>query len=237
MSKKSYHVQPGGSLRGSARVPGDKSVSHRSAILGGIASGQTRVRGFLEGLDTLATLRAMAALGASVQGPSNGEVVIDGVGSDGLTAASGPLDLGNSGTGIRLLAGLLAGQPFPSTLIGDESLSRRPMERIAKPLRMMGASAQTAADGTPPLVMGGGTLPLKAIDYAMPVASAQVKSCVLLAGLNAQGTVVVREPAPTRDHTERMLRGFGASVRSQGGVVEMEGGQAMTGTSVNVPVA
>ena len=235
MARYEFLVEAGGRLRGEARVPGDKSVSHRSAILGAIASGRTQIEGYLQGHDTLATLNAMAQLGVSVSGPdAHGSVTIDGVGLDGLTPSAVPLDLGNSGTAMRLLPGVLAGQSFLTTLVGDESLSGRPMRRIADPLTEMGAAIATTAGGTPPLQVGG-QAPLRAIDYHMPVASAQVKSCLLLAAQYATGVTRIVEPAPSRDHTERMLRGFGATVETSGNIIAFEGRQLLRGTRVVVP--
>nr|VFJ97180.1 MAG: 3-phosphoshikimate 1-carboxyvinyltransferase [Candidatus Kentron sp. H]VFJ97537.1 MAG: 3-phosphoshikimate 1-carboxyvinyltransferase [Candidatus Kentron sp. H]VFK03207.1 MAG: 3-phosphoshikimate 1-carboxyvinyltransferase [Candidatus Kentron sp. H] len=206
----SFSIAPGGVLTGRLQVPGDKSISHRGLILGALAEGDTEIVGFLEGEDTLATLAAFRAMGVAMESDGAGRVWVRGVGPTGLSAPPGPLYLGNSGTSMRLLAGVLAGQSFPSELVGDPSLSRRPMARIATPLRAMGADIATGDAGTPPLrIRGGGVL--SGIDYDMPVASAQVKSCLLLAGLFAQGQTRVREPAPTRDHTERMLMGFGYS--------------------------
>jgi len=215
-------------------VPGDKSVSHRSLMLGSIAEGRTEVSGFLAGEDCLATLAAMRALGVEIEQPSPTRMTIDGVGLHGLREASGDLDLGNSGTAMRLMAGLLAGQDFPSTLTGDESLTGRPMSRIIKPLTMMGAAIESDCDGTPPLQIAGG-LALKGIHYDMPVASAQVKSSVLLAGLYASGTTSVTEPAVTRDHTERMLESMGVVVGRAKGSVSLGGGQTLRGCQVAVP--
>lgn len=226
-----FIIQPGGQLNGSIRVPGDKSISHRSIMLGAIADGITRVSGFLEGEDALATLNAFRALGVEIAGPHNGEVTIQGVGRNGLTEA-GTVDLGNSGTSVRLMAGLLAGQPFRTTMVGDVSLSKRPMGRVAEPLAAMGARVETN-NGLLPMTVGGGTL--EGIDYALPVASAQIKSCLLLAGLYAAGTTTVREPAPTRDHTERMLRGFGYEVSSADGVISLQGGGALSAAEIDVP--
>ena len=229
-----FLVTPGGALRGRLRVPGDKSISHRAIMLGALADGETRVSGFLEGEDSLATLAAFRALGVSIQGPEAGRVVIQGVGREGLRAPLAPLDLGNSGTSMRLLSGLLAGQGFPVTLIGDESLSRRPMRRVTEPLARMGARIETSPGGTAPLRL----LPvagLQGIEYALPVASAQVKSCLLLAGLFAQGRTCVTEPAPTRDHTERMLAGFGYPIERRGATVCLEGGGRLTGCVLDVP--
>lgn len=229
-----FAVAPGGALRGRLRVPGDKSISHRAIMLGALADGETHVSGFLEGEDSLATLAAFRAMGVPISGPEGGRVVIRGLGREGLRAPAGPLDLGNSGTSMRLLSGLLAGQGFPVTLIGDASLSRRPMRRVTEPLTLMGARIETSAAGTAPLRI----LPavgLQGIDYVLPVASAQVKSCLLLAGLFAQGRTCVTEPAPTRDHTERMLTGFGYAVEQRGAMVCLEGGGRLTGCDLDVP--
>ena len=215
-------------------VPGDKSVSHRSLMLGSIAEGRTEVSGFLAGEDCLATLAAMRALGVEIEQPSPTQMSIEGVGLHGLHAAPGHLDLGNSGTAMRLMAGLLAGQTFPSTLTGDKSLTSRPMGRIIKPLTRMGAAIESDCDGTPPLQIAGG-LRLQSIHYEMPVASAQVKSAILLAGLYAVGTTRVTEPAVTRDHTERMLGSMGAVVSSDRGIVSIAGGQTLRGCQVDVP--
>jgi 3-phosphoshikimate 1-carboxyvinyltransferase len=224
----------GGPLRGEIRVAGDKSISHRSIMLGSIAEGVTEVEGFLEGEDSLATLAAFRAMGVRIERPSAGRVTVHGVGLHGLRAPEADLDLGNSGTSMRLLAGLLSGQPFDARLVGDSSLTRRPMARVATPLRLMGARIDTAEGGRPPLLIHGGA-DLHGIDYRMPVASAQVKSALLLAGLYAEGTTTVVEPAPTRDHTERMLSGFGYRVLRDGARAQVEGGGRLRGTHVEVP--
>ena len=229
-----FLLQPGGQIRGTARVPGDKSISHRSIMLGAIADGVTTVDGFLEGEDALSTLNAFRAMGVEIEGPENGRVRIHGVGRDGLKAPVGDVYVGNSGTSMRLLAGLLAGQKFDVTMTGDVSLSKRPMERVAKPLREMGAVVETAEGGRPPLTLRGGQS-LKAIDYVLPMASAQVKSCVLLAGLYAEGETRTTEPAPTRDHSERMLRGFGYDVEVDGPVAKLQGGGRLTAVHIDVP--
>jgi len=229
-----FKVQPGGEITGEARVPGDKSISHRSIMLGALAEGTTHVSGFLEGEDALATVAAFRAMGVRIEGPQEGRVTIHGVGLRGLAAPGHPLDLGNSGTSIRLLCGLLAGQSFDSELTGDESLRGRPMGRVIDPLTLMGAEVTGAVGGRPPLRITGGR-PLRGIRYDLPMASAQVKSCVLLAGLYASGTTAVTEPAPTRDHTERMLRGFGYAVKREGGVISLEGGGSLQATSIDVP--
>jgi 3-phosphoshikimate 1-carboxyvinyltransferase len=229
-----YVVAPGGNAQGDIRVPGDKSMSHRSIMLGSLAEGMTEVTGFLEGEDSLATLQSFREMGVQIEGPDKGRVVIHGVGLHGLKAPSKPLYLGNSGTSIRLLSGLLAGQSFDTELTGDASLSGRPMGRVADPLREMGAVIETAEGGRPPLKIKGGQT-LKPISYAMPMASAQVKSCVLLAGLYTQGQTSVVEPAPTRDHTERMLRGFGYSVTTDGSKASLNGGGKLTANRIDVP--
>jgi len=228
-----YRAGPGGAATGELTVPGDKSISHRALMLGGIAQGVTDITGFLAGEDCLATLRALQALGVRIERPEDQHVSVHGVGPQGLRGASGPLDMGNAGTAMRLSMGLLAPQSFDSTLIGDESLMRRPMERVATPLRLMGAHIRTQ-NGRPPVEIRGSPQ-MSAIDYALPVASAQVKSAVLLAGLQASGCTRVTEPAPTRDHTERMLRAFGVNVIQQGATASIEGGQTLNGTEIVVP--
>lgn len=229
-----YLASPGGRLSGRIRVPGDKSISHRSIMLGSLAEGVTEVEGFLEGEDSLATLQSFRDMGVVIEGPHQGRVTIHGVGLHGLQAPPGPLYLGNSGTSMRLLSGLLAGQRFDTVLTGDASLSKRPMGRVAKPLREMGAVIETAAEGRPPLhIKGGGKL--MGMDYEMPIASAQVKSCLLLAGLYAHGRTSVTEPAPTRDHTERMLKGFGYPVQVDGDTVTVEPGHKLTACRIDVP--
>ena len=229
-----YRVGPGGNVQGTLRVPGDKSISHRSIMLGALADGITEVEGFLEGEDALATLQAFRDMGVVIEGPKNGQVRIHGVGINGLQEPPGPLYLGNSGTSMRLLAGLLAGQAFDTVLTGDESLSKRPMNRVANPLREMGAVIDTGEGGRPPLSITGGQQ-LKAISYQLPMASAQVKSCVLLAGLYASGTTETDEPAPTRDHTERMLSGFGYQVDRDGSKARLHGGGTLSATRIEVP--
>ncbi|WP_245749934.1 bifunctional prephenate dehydrogenase/3-phosphoshikimate 1-carboxyvinyltransferase [Marinobacter zhejiangensis] len=229
-----FHLKPGGRMVGDIRVPGDKSISHRSIMLGALADGVTEVNGFLEGEDSLATLQAFRDMGVTIEGPDNGYVRIYGVGIDGLQAPRGPLYLGNSGTAMRLFSGLLAAQPFDSELTGDESLSKRPMGRVADPLKAMGAVIETAEAGRPPLKIRGGQA-LTGIHYEMPVASAQVKSCLLLAGLYSEGATSVTEPAPTRDHTERMLEGFGYHVHRNGAVSSVSGGGRLTATAIDVP--
>lgn len=229
-----FIVTPSCKLQGQLRVPGDKSISHRSIMLGALAEGTTHISGFLEGEDTLATLAAFKSMCVLIEGPENGKVTVHGVGLQGLQAPYKPLYLGNSGTSMRLLAGLMAGQNFSVEMTGDDSLSRRPMRRVTEPLAKMGALIYTTPAGTPPLKIQGSQR-LQAIQYPMPIASAQVKSCLLLAGLYAQGTTCITEPAPTRDHTERMLRGFGYEVQQNGNQVCLSGGGQLTATDIDVP--
>ncbi len=228
-----FLVTPSKVRDASVTVPGDKSVSHRALMLGSIAEGRTEVSGFLAGEDCLATLAAMRSMGVDIQQASATEMSIEGVGLHGLRGADADLDLGNSGTAMRLMTGLLAGQGFDSVLIGDESLSGRPMGRIIKPLSSMGAKIESR-DGKPPLIIRGQDK-LQAIDYELPMASAQVKSAVLLAGLYADGTTRVTEPAVTRDHTERMLGSMGVSVVTNSGTIAITGGQQLRGCVVSVP--
>ncbi|MCE5233322.1 MAG: 3-phosphoshikimate 1-carboxyvinyltransferase [Mizugakiibacter sp.] len=226
---------PSGPLRGELAVPGDKSVSHRAVMLAALADGASRIRGFLEGEDTRATAAVFARMGVRVEAPSPGERIVHGVGLHGLAAPERPLDCGNSGTGMRLLAGLLAGQAFDAELVGDASLSRRPMGRVIEPLTAMGASIETEPGGLPPLRIRGGRR-LHGIAYAPPVASAQVKSAVLLAGLYAGGETAVRELRPTRDYTERMLGAFGWPVACGPGWARLAGGGGrLRATDVEVP--
>lgn len=230
-----FMVKPGGSVSGSVRVPGDKSISHRSIILGSIADGVTHIQGFLEGEDALSTLAAFREMGVTIVGPENGEVTIYGVGISGLKAPRKTLNMGNSGTAMRLMAGLLSAQDFSSELCGDESLSKRPMNRVADPLREMGANISTEANGLPPLRIEGSSL--NGIEHQMKIASAQVKSCLLLAGLYAHGSTQLTEPAPCRDHTERMLEGFSYPIeRDYGaGTVRLNSGHRLVATNIDVP--
>jgi 3-phosphoshikimate 1-carboxyvinyltransferase len=230
-----FHIQNGGRLQGEARVPGDKSMSHRSIMLGSLAEGVTHVKGFLEAEDALATLQAFRDMGVEIEGPVNGELTIHGVGKHGLKAPKHDLYLGNSGTSMRLLSGLLAGQPFNSVLTGDKSLSGRPMKRVTEPLAQMGADIKTTEKGTAPLYITGKAGQLNAIDYVMPMASAQVKSCLILAGMYAQGETSVTEPAPTRDHTERMLAGFSYPVKKDGSKVTVTADGKLTAADIDVP--
>jgi len=229
-----YTVAPGGVVNGTIRVPGDKSISHRSIMLGSLAEGTTQIEGFLEGEDALATLQAFRDMGVVIEGPEHGAVTVHGVGLKGLKKPSGPLYVGNSGTSMRLLSGILAGQTFESELTGDISLSKRPMNRVADPLREMGATVATAEQGRPPMRINGGAA-LKGICYNMPMASAQVKSCLLLAGLYAEGETRVTEPAPTRDHTERMLRGFGYTVSREGSTISVAAGGKLSACDIDIP--
>jgi 3-phosphoshikimate 1-carboxyvinyltransferase len=219
----------GAPLTGELAPPGDKSISHRAVILGSLASGRTHIRGLLESEDVKATASACAQLGAVLRRAGE-EWLIDGVGEAGLSAPVAALDMGNSGTAMRLLTGVLAAQPFDSVLTGDESLSRRPMQRIVQPLALMGAHIETD-EGRPPLRIQGNP-DLRGIDYDSPIASAQVKSCLLLAGLYAAGRTSVREPLPSRDHTERMLPAFGVELLDGCGV---QGGARLRGTALQVP--
>lgn len=228
-----YLVQPVPHVTGTVRVPGDKSVSHRALMLGSIADGTTEVRGFLESEDCLATMKAMRALGVTIDRPAAREVRVHGVGMRGLRGAPHALDMGNSGTAMRLMTGLLSGQSFNSELIGDSSLMKRPMERAAAPLRQMGAQIATK-DGKPPVRISGGAK-LSGIRYELPVASAQVKSAMLLAGLYADGATTVIEPAVTRDHSERMLLAFGCNVEARHGEIKLTPPSRLQACSLEVP--
>ena len=227
-----FIASPGDFLRGSIKVPGDKSISHRSIMLGSIANGVTNISGFLEGEDSLATLNAFKDMGVKIEREGS-NVVINGVGMNGLKPSLKPLNLGNSGTSIRLMTGLLSAQIFDSTLCGDESLSKRPMARIIDPLSEMGALIKSS-DSMPPLSISGNQK-LSALKYTLPVASAQIKSCLLLAGLYADGETCITENATTRDHTERMLKGFGYKVTSSSGQVSLTGGGQLQGCDIKVP--
>jgi 3-phosphoshikimate 1-carboxyvinyltransferase len=229
----SFECRPGGAVNGTVRVPGDKSISHRSIILSAIAEGVSHISGFLQGEDSLNTLKAFQSMGVSIQRNAD-QVRVEGVGLHGLRKPDTALDMGNSGTAMRLLLGLLAGQSFDTTLTGDESLSSRPMNRVIEPLRAMHANIESRPGGTAPLEVHGGSQ-LSAIDYSMPVASAQVKSCLLLASLYVEGKSTINEPAPTRDHTERMLRGFACEVETTGSQIGMQGGQTLHACDIEVP--
>ena len=223
----------GGTLRGDITVPGDKSISHRAVLLGSLATGTTEISGLLESEDVQATITALKSTGASITGPKDGRLRIDGIGPQGLNVSTDRLHLGNSGTSMRLLSGLLAARPLSTTLTGDNSLSARDMNRIAKPLRQMGANISLSPEGRPPIQIRGGQL--HGIEYRSPIASAQVKSCVLLAGLQASGTTRILEPTPTRDHTERMLAAFGGEIRYDGEWISIQGGSKLQGSVIAVP--
>lgn len=227
-----YLISPGGELRGSLRAPGDKSISHRAVMLGSIARGTTRVSGYLDSADVRATLGAVQAMGVRTTVMPD-ELIIEGVADGRPRPPHAPLDMGNSGTAMRLLTGLLAGLGVAATLTGDASLSRRPMARVIEPLTQMGARIRSR-DGLPPLTIEPGA-PLTGIEYRLPVASAQVKSALLLAGLNASGHTTVIEPQVTRDHTERMLRQFGCDIETGDGFCRVAGGQELSARSVDVP--
>ncbi len=228
-----FIVQPSTVVDSTVTVPGDKSISHRALMLGGIAAGKTVISGFLAGEDCLATMAAMSAMGVEVDRMSPTMVSIDGVGLRGLVEPAGKLDLGNSGTAMRLMAGLLSGQSFASVMVGDKSLTSRPMQRVITPLSLMGANIESD-NGCPPLrIRGGGQL--RGIDYTLPVASAQVKSAVLLAALYADGITTVKEPAVTRDHTERMLSTMGVEVERTDRRISIRGDQTLDGLNIQVP--
>ena len=227
-----------GALKGTASIPGDKSISHRALILGAMAVGRTHVTGLLEGQDVLDTAKAMQAFGATVARLGPGEWTIDGVGVGGFAEPEGVIDCGNSGTGVRLIMGAMATTPITATFTGDASLSRRPMRRITDPLALFGAEITTREGGLLPVTIKGTEDPLP-VRYQTPVASAQIKSAVLLAGVNAPGQTVVIEKEPTRDHSERMLAGFGATITTQitdeGRVITLTGRPELRGQTVAVP--
>ncbi|MDR1969186.1 MAG: 3-phosphoshikimate 1-carboxyvinyltransferase [Burkholderiaceae bacterium] len=234
MRRVDWISSPAAALRGDVVVPGDKSISHRAIMLAALAEGTSQIDGFLEGEDTRATAAIFAAMGVRIDTPSPERRIVQGVGLHGLHAPTAALDCGNAGTGMRLLAGLLAGQRFDSVLIGDESLSRRPMRRVIDPLTAMGARIEADAGGVPPLRIAGGRS-LRGIQYTAPQASAQVKSAVLLAGLYASGETQVREIHPTRDYTERMLAAFGWPIAFEPGYARLSGGYALRATDILVP--
>ncbi|AMV14147.1 3-phosphoshikimate 1-carboxyvinyltransferase [Legionella pneumophila serogroup 1] len=225
--------KPVGYLKGEITVPGDKSISHRSIIFGAIAIGTSVIDGFLDGEDCIATLKAFQSMGVRIEGPDKQRVIIHGVGKHDLKQPQNIIDCGNSGTSMRLLAGLLAAQQFDSQLTGDESLLKRPMLRISRPLSQMGADV-TTQDGKPPIVIKGGKK-LNGIHYVMPEASAQVKSCLLLAGMYAEGQTKITENAVSRDHTERMLRTFSYPVQIQDGAIVIDRNGECYGTRLNIP--
>jgi 3-phosphoshikimate 1-carboxyvinyltransferase len=229
-----YIVEPRKNAQGVITVPGDKSISHRSIMLASIAEGTSRVTGFLEGEDCLATMNAFQKMGVQIDRVGKGELLIHGVGRNGLVQPDTTLDLGNSGTSMRLLTGLLAGQSIHTELVGDGSLMKRPMRRVCDPLSLMSANVSTSDDGTPPILIEP-VDQLQAISYELPVASAQVKSAILLAGLYAQGTTTVKESKITRDHTERMLKSFNYPLEVKQGCVSVEGGKQLQATELQVP--
>src|ERR1700735_5294390 len=230
---RKFEAQPARSVSGAMAVPGDKSISHRALMLSGIAEGTSEVTGFLASEDCLASLTAMRALGVPIDRPSPTHVVIHGVGLRGLRGAGRPLDMGNAGTAMRLFTGLLSAQAFTSQLVGDESLMKRPMERVAKPLREMGADVRTH-NGTPPVDIGGDKR-LRGIDYRMPIASAQVKSAILLASLYAGGPTTITAPGVSRDHSERMLKSCGVPIVIDGLRTTLQPPQRLTGQNLSVP--
>lgn len=234
MSSMDWISNPASALHGEIVVPGDKSISHRAIMFAALAEGVSQVDGFLEGEDTRATAAIFGAMGVRIETPSPSRRIVHGVGLHGLAAPAAALDCGNSGTGMRLLAGLLAGQRFDTLLTGDASLSKRPMRRVIEPLAAMGARIDAEAGGLPPLRIHGGA-PLRGIAYEPPIASAQVKSALLLAGLYADGDTEVREIHPTRDYTERMLAAFGWPIDFAPGRARLSGGHTLRATDVHVP--
>lgn len=234
-SRINFQLKPGGSLNGELRLPSDKSISHRALIFNAIAEGRARITNILEGEDVIATLKAFQKMGVNIDGPVDGEVIINGVGLYGLRAPKDEIYLGNSGTAMRLLTGLLSGQKFSCKLTGDASLSRRPMQRVVDPLRSMGAHLSTEDGGTPPIHINGMSR-LMGVRYTLPVASAQVKSAILLAGLYADGSTEIIEPSVTRDHTERMLGVFGYGIERQGHTIRLSNGIQHQAHDIDVPV-
>lgn len=228
-----YAVTPGGTLQGTLRVPGDKSISHRALMFGAIAEGITEIEGFLDGADCLNTLAAVRAMGVQVDAASATSLKVHGRGLHGLRPASAPLDCGNSGTAMRIFMGLLAGQGFESTLIGDESLSKRPMQRVIEPLTAMGAKIESHGGFAPVTVHA--VRPLEPARHVLKVASAQLKSALLIAGIYAGGYTWIKEPGPSRDHTERMLHSFGLHLLRESGWLGIHGGEPLHGTRIEVP--
>ncbi len=229
-----YTAQPGGALKGRLRVPGDKSISHRAVMFASLAEGSSEITGFLSGEDCLCTMKAFQQMGVVIERLGETQLRVHGVGLHGLKAPAAPLDMGNSGTAMRLMCGVLAGQSFASTLVGDASLSKRPMQRVIAPLAQMGADI-ASQNGCAPLLISPTTAGLKPVQYASPVASAQVKSCVLLAGLYANGETAVTEPEASRDHSERMLQAFGVVLEARPGYAAVRGGQSLKATPIVVP--
>lgn len=228
-----FKIQPNASFRGNIRVPGDKSISHRAVMLGSLANGVTEVTGFLAGEDCLNTVRVFQDMGVQINNSGPNRFIIHGVGLHGLKKPEHILDLGNSGTSIRLLTGILAAQPFDSILTGDASLQKRPMQRVAEPLTKMGAHIELNSGNVPPIRIFGN--PLHGARHTLAIASAQVKSCLLLAGLYAAGETEVTEPAPTRDHTERMLQAFGYDVTYRDATISIKGGGRLTAIDMDIP--
>ncbi|CEL12492.1 3-phosphoshikimate 1-carboxyvinyltransferase [Candidatus Portiera aleyrodidarum] len=220
-------------IKGRIKVPGDKSISHRAVMFGSLSNGITNIKGFLEGYDSLATLKAFKEMGVSIFGPKNKKLCIKGVGIYGLKNPKNKLKLGNSGTSMRLLAGLLSGQKFKTQITGDKSLSSRPMNRVAIPLRLMGAKIKTYKNGRPPIKIIGNRL--QGIKYIMPIASAQVKSCLLIAGIYAKGETKIIEKGCTRDHTERMLKNFGYKIKTKKSTISLIGGYNLQATNIKIP--
>lgn len=232
-NRSSFQIKPGGVITGRITVPGDKSISHRALMLGAIAEGESTIKGFLQGEDTLATAKVFQQMGVDIE--NNGNLIkVKGVGFHGLHAHNKALDFGNSGTSVRLMTGLLSAQSFNSELIGDESLMTRPMMRVIDPLRNMNADIACSENGTLPIKITGGNQ-LKGIDYEMPVASAQLKSCLLLAGLYAEGATIITESKPTRDHTERMLATFSHPVTRIGNQISINKANKLVGTEIVIP--
>ena len=225
-------ISPAAAITGAITLPGDKSISHRYAMISSIAEGDSRILNYSTGADCHSTLGCMRALGIAISGEGT-EFVVHGKGLDGLRVPAGDLDAGNSGSTIRMLSGILAAQPFTTRIFGDESLSRRPMQRIMKPLAQMGAEIRAREDKFPPLEIRGGKL--RAIDYTLPVPSAQVKTCVLFAGLFAEGETTVTEPVRSRDHSEIALREFGADLTAAKGKITLVGRPRLTGRDLIVP--
>lgn len=220
-------------IKGKIIVPGDKSISHRAVMFGSLANGLTNITGFLDGYDSLATLQAFREMGVAIYGPKKNKVCISGVGIYGLKNPKKQLYLGNSGTSMRLLTGLLAGQKFDTKLTGDISLNKRPMNRVATPLKLMGAKIKTDKEGVPPVKIIGKRL--KGRKYIMPIASAQVKSCLLLAGMYAKGETKIIEKGCTRDHTERMLQNFGYKIKKQDNTISLFGGSKLQANKIKIP--
>jgi 3-phosphoshikimate 1-carboxyvinyltransferase len=225
-------IKPAAKLCGELNLPGDKSISHRSAMISALAEGTTVIENYAASADCSSTLGCLAALGVPITRDGS-TVTIEGVGIRGLRKPAGPLDCGNSGTTMRLMTGILAGQNFESVLSGDASLSKRPMKRVIGPMEAMGTSVDSIAGHAPLHIRGNGGL--KGAEHTLAIASAQIKSCILLAGLNANGKTIVNEPTPTRDHTERMLRWFGAEVVSENGAISVTGGQTLLARDLSVP--